>query len=551
MSSVIKSLIWKESIERRASLGLGIAWVVGGTLYGIADEAYFRVRAPVGTFDAVCLLYGLFAPVFLAMRTCLGEETQGTLPFTSALPASRRQITAVRLGGALVTLVLPILLGALLLSSALSAGLVEQVVPRSDEVWRNYDITLRPALSAIEAVGLTWQVTAVSVAAATELLLILAVFGLRLRSEVHLGLIGAVVASSWLVTIELPRVLREGAVIRGYENPAATSWLGAVLPESLVSPASYAGPHGSYQELEFAERVWGPLLLNPLVLAVLATVFVFRYGVLRSPHARRRFWTVWRLPTLFSHLPIRWRGRGMALTWLDLRQSVPIALAGIALAVLMTLAEIVIKPVAPYERVSQIGEVTFARLPGTISVVALLWSGIVASVAFSSELQTGLGHFWRSRPIPVASWFWIKFVVGLLAVVLVLDGIPAVLSRYPAEGDWVSGLNRMSWAYLACMPLLHGVLYALAVFVVCRVRRPVLAVVCTFMPFLVISVVAEEFPAISSYGPFAVYDAIAGPTYPDLAAHHYPLVYGSVAAIMVLAALASFRAVRRWSRVAD
>jgi hypothetical protein len=171
MPSIIQSLAWKEWAERRASLGLGITWVVGGTLYGILDEAYFRVRAPVGTFCAVCLLYGLFAPVFLAMRTCLGEQTEGTLPFTSALPASGRQIAGVRLGGAVVTLVIPIVLGALLLSFALSTGVVEQVPARSDVVWGTSDITVRPALSGIEGVGLTWKIAAVSTAAAIELLL--------------------------------------------------------------------------------------------------------------------------------------------------------------------------------------------------------------------------------------------------------------------------------------------------------------------------------------------------------------------------------------------
>jgi ABC-type transport system involved in multi-copper enzyme maturation permease subunit len=537
MSSVIRSLVCKESVERRASLGLGVAWVVGGTVYAIADEAYFRVRAPVGTFYAVCLLYGLFAPVFLAMRTCLGEQTQGTMPFTSSLPASRRQIASVRLGGAVVTLVAPIILGALLLSLVLS-GVVEQVPPRSDVVGGTSDITLRPALSGIDSVGLTWKVAAVSLAAATELFLILAAIGVRRRSEAHVGLIGAVVAGAWLTTTELPRTLREGAVLRGYEGAAATSWLGALLPESLVSPASYAGPHGSYQELEFVERVWGPLLLNVLVLLVLASLFVLRYGTLRAPAARRGSWTAWRLPPLFAHLPIRWRGRGVALTWLDLRQSVPIALAGFALAVLITAAGTLIKPA-----------VTFARLPGTISIVALLWSGIVASVAFSSELQTGLGHFWRSRPIPVAWWFWTKFVVGLLAVVLVLDGIPAVLCPFPAEGEYQS-LNRMSWAYLACMPLLHAMLYAIAVFVVCRLRRPVVAVVCSFAPFLLISIVTEQFPEISSYSPLAVYDKLTE-QHPNPIASHYPVVYGCVAAIIVLAALASARAVHRWSRVAD
>jgi hypothetical protein len=140
--------------------------------------------------------------------------------------------------------------------------------------------------------------------------------------------------------------------------------------------------------------------------------------------------------------------------------------------------------------------------------------------------------------------------VGLLAVVLVLDGIPAVVSPYPAEGDYVS-LNRMSWAYLACMPLLHGMLYALAVFAVCRLRRPVLAVVCTFLPFLLITVVVQEFPTLAAYDPVIVYDALCGPKPPDLTAHHYPVVYGSVAAIILLAAVASSRAVRRWSQVAD
>jgi hypothetical protein len=542
MSSVIQSLAWKEWAERRASLALGIAWVVGGTLYGIADEAYFRIRAPVGTFYAVCLLYGVFAPVFLAMRTCLGEQTQGTLPFTLSLPASRRLVAGVRLGGAVVTLVLPILLGALLLSSALSAGWVEQVVPRSDVDWRNYDITLRPSLSGIESVALTWKVAVVSFAAATELLLILAAIGVRRRSEAHVGLIGAVVASAWFMTIELPRAFQESP------RHSYVSWFGALLPESLVSPASYSGPNGGYQELELAERLAGPLLLNAAVLVALGLLFVRRYSQLRSPAARRGFWMAWRVPPLFSHLPIRWRGRVGALAWLDLRQSVPIALAGLALAVLMTMAEILMAPGA-YDRLSRIGATTFALLPGTISVVALLWAGIVASVAFSSELQRGLGHFWRSRPIPVALWFRIKFVMGLLAVVLVLDGLPAVLSWYAAEGVYVRGPSRMSWAYLACMPLLHGMLYALAVFVVCRLRRPVVAVVCAFVPFLLISIVAQEFSA--AYEPVRVYDELCGPNPPDLTAHHYPLVYGSVAAITVLAAMASSRAVRRWSQVAD
>jgi hypothetical protein len=93
-------------------------------------------------------------------------------------------------------------------------------------------------------------------------------------------------------------------------------------------------------------------------------------------------------------------------------------------------------------------------------------------------------------------------------------------------------------------------LYAIAVFVVCRLRRPVVAVVCSFAPFLLISIVTEQFPEISSYSPLAVYDKLTE-QHPNPIASHYPVVYGCVAAIIVLAALASARAVHRWSRVAD
>src|ERR1700685_4296888 len=111
MSPQIRALIGKEWRERRASLYLATAWIAGWLVYTIAYEVATGIRGPVGRFNSVCLLYGFFAPVSLAMRTALGERTQGTFGFSASLPASLRQQAAVRILGGLVTLTAPIALG--------------------------------------------------------------------------------------------------------------------------------------------------------------------------------------------------------------------------------------------------------------------------------------------------------------------------------------------------------------------------------------------------------------------------------------------------------
>jgi hypothetical protein len=543
MPSYIRSLAWKEWKERRGSLTLATAWVLGGTIYAIVDEVALQIRAPVGTFEGTCVLYGLFAPIFLAMRTALGEQTHGTRAFTSALPATRRQIAGARLSGAIVTLVAPIVLGATILSIALWAGVIEQAQPRSEDAWNGVELVRRPSLSGIEAAGFTWRVAAISAAADTELLLILAVIGAKRRSEAEVGLIGAVASFAWLATINIRRPFRDT------EYRQLVNWLGAVLPESLVVPNSYSTAQGSYQDLEFAGRLWGPLALNVLVLVALGTWLVRRYGALPLSASRRFFWIDWRPPSFFSRLPLRWPGRAAALAWLDLRQSLPVAFAGLALAMLITVLDVGLFPASrdPSESVSTIAR---HRLPGTMMVIAFLWSAVVAAAVFGSELQAGLANFWRSRPIGVFSWFWIKFAVGLLAVVGVLDGIPTALAwnspyrRYP---------DHTNTAYLLCMPLFHAMIYSLAVFAMCRLRRPVLAVMCASVPYLMIAILQTDFRATSTFDPASVYDGLSSSevTYANLSAHHYPLVYGTVALILVVAAWSAFRTVRRWSTAAD
>ncbi|HEY7426582.1 MAG TPA: hypothetical protein VH682_20270 [Gemmataceae bacterium] len=175
------------------------------------------------------------------------------------------------------------------------------------------------------------MVAAINLASSVQLLLILSVIGTRRRAEAHLGFLGVCVACIWLLLSTVPnsRFSRSGE--GDYRD-----WLGAILPQSLVLVGGYGGSEGSYGDLDFTHSVWAPLIANLPVLAVLAWWFTRRYGTVRRTAVEGGLsWLRWRFPALLSRLPIRWPGRCVALVWLDLRQALPMCLAGLVLAGLL------------------------------------------------------------------------------------------------------------------------------------------------------------------------------------------------------------------------
>ncbi len=548
MSPEIRSLAWKEWRERRASLALAAAWIVSGTVYAIVYETAFRIRGPVSSFYLTSMVYGLFAAVFLAMRTSLGERTEGTLGFSSALPVTLRQVAGIRLAGAIITLAGPIFLGAAILSMVLLTGAIEQSPARPPHDLSYLDFTNRPSLSHVEAMGFTWKCAWVAAAQGIELLLILAVIGARRRNEAHVGFIGAIIGFGWLIATG----------VRDSGLGSQIDWLGAALPQTLVIAWGYSTAEGHYSDLEFASPVWGPLSLNLLLLVSLSAWFTRRYAnasLLSRPDSSWKIWSwkIWPRPALLSRLPLRWPGQIAALISFDLRQSIPLALAGLALAFCMALAMVYMDRgsagTLSGNRSASVTAIACGQLPGSTWVVALLWSAVVGSAIFGAELQSDLGNFWRSRPIAVSSWFWVKFAVGLTVVLAVLDGTTIAVSWNSPYG---SSPNRMSWSYVTCMPLLHALMYSLAVFGVCRLRRPVLGAMCAVVPFFLLSFVLDTFPTTQAFDPSHVYNDLfaaetASPRVFDLSGHHYPLVYGAVVLVSGLTALSAFRAIRNWN----
>jgi hypothetical protein len=241
------------------------------------------------------------------------------------------------------------------------------------------------------------------------------------------------------------------------------------------------------------------------------------------------------------------------------------AFAGLLLAVLLTLLQILseqgVANGPEMQSWSASGKLLALKvggqLPGSTWIVALLWAAVVASGVFAGEFRPGLEQFWRSRPISPSAWFWVKYFAGLAAVLGVLDLVTIVVSWNSALAH---GADQMSKSYLACMPFLHGLIYSLAVFWVCWLRRPVIAAMGAVLCFFLLTIALGSSPALARFDPVQVYNLLffdeknlQNGTF-HLARHGYPIVYGATIAVTVLASLAAWRTALRpagigfWSR---
>ncbi|MDA0660815.1 MAG: hypothetical protein O3C60_18575, partial [Planctomycetota bacterium] len=133
--------------------------------------------------------------------------------------------------------------------------------------------------------------------------------------------------------------------------------------------------------------------------------------------------------------------------------------------------------------------------------------------------------------------------IGLSAVLIVLDGV-TILVSWGTPIDHTSGL---SWSYIACMPIVHTTLYAVAVLGVCFLRHPVMGGILAIAAFfvstiLVSSILGESFEPISVHN-YLLRGEIEGQF--NLASHNYPLVYGILLAISVACASLASIAIRQ------
>jgi hypothetical protein len=527
----MNSLLWKQWRETSGILAIFTAWMTITACYAIAYELGHHYRAVVGHFSGWALLYSLFAAVVLATRTSHGERTDGTIAFSAALPISMRRTGIVRIASAIATLGIPLVIAAGILSIALAGGLIEQATPRLVDAHTGLPQRDTAALST--SIEQLWSVTAIAILGGVELLLLLSLLGCYLQSQAQVGLSGAVMAFG--------SIIAESALWVGNRNPQHQLIYGVLLPQSLAIQWGYSDELGSYIDHELAQYRWIAMGLSLPVLAIMGRLFVTRYGTLRksSTHVKRqRFRNTF--PPILAHIPIRLPGRLPAIIWLELRQAIPLATTGLFLAILMTIASVLIERQRGYS----FGTSVLMDLPNTMFAFAALWAIVVGSGVYSADLSSGLGAFWRSRPISPVLWFWTKFTIGLAAVLCVLDGSTILISWSAPRTTMTTG---MSWSYAACFPIIHAFLYALAVLGTCWIRTPVIGGMLAILGYTVLHVAITTFPTTNRLEPMNISNALLfaerdGKV--DFTQHGYPLVYGVLVVSMVLLAILSCRLAR-------
>ena len=535
LSPGLRSLFAKEWTERRSTLNWGLIFVILYVGYCVAYEIEYQTRAPIAAYYSGCSTALCLIAVLIAMPTAAGEYTRRTIGFSASLPVSLRQVAWVRLLGAWMCVVLPVVVGTLVITVLLASGVIEQAGLRGPT---QDSLTSRASLSPVAAIGVLWTTTAITLAAVMELLALLSLIGTFCRSERQIGFWGAIVFFIWMILTSISQMVTQ---------PLWASSVGVFCPDSLAMNWGYELVDGSsYGDLELGPSIWGPLCGSLIVTGLLGYGFARRYGGQRrealaaSAMSRR-----WRLPKLLSPGQFLLPGRTGALVWANLRQSLPLCLAGLTLAILLTISQL--DHTTPV--INQLGDDAVPPLLSNLAAqlasytwfVGFLWSALVGVGVFSAELEPGLQQFWRTRPIPPATWFWTKFLVGLAAVLIVLDGFPALIG-------WKSSLTTMGqtgFAYLACIPLIHAQVYAVAVAAVCWLRRPVAAAAIALLFFMLADAVTKSIPGQVGLDTLSVYnnlmfDEMKGPL--DLMSHGYPLVYGIVIVVIIGATLLALRA---------
>lgn len=534
---ILRQLLWKQWRENRLHLWCFTAWMALVVVYAVAYEKTHHFRMVAGSLLSWGLFYTWFGSVILAVHAGRNGSADPTNRFTAQLPVSARVYGAIRLLGAVLTLVVPLVLATLTLSLAMGLGWVEQAELREAfQGAKSVALESRTTLPTSGALASLWTIAGIVLAMGVELLLLMLLIGSRLRSQALIGLMGGALG---LVMLLVSGIFWD----RGSHGSGVLRLVGVLLPESLAAPAGYKNEQGSYTDPILLPNPGQQLAGSVVTLVGLGIWVVLTFSLDRRFESRRR-WGWGSIPGMrwFSRVTFIPRSRFQSLLWAELRQSLPLGLLGVGVVGLATVFLMLGDGLGSLDR---IGSRFLSAMPHADFAIASLWSAVVGASLFSAELEPGLGTFWRSRPISPSQWFWIKFSLGLAAVLVVVDGSTSILCwRAPREGM----TGGMSWAFLACMPILHGLIYALAVYGTCRLRRPVLGGVVAVGLFLVLSVTLDLIsPRTFRLEPLDIYNsllAVERMRGPGVTLREYFTVYGGFVVLATVLGWRSSRLVR-------
>lgn len=453
MNGVWRSLLWKEWREQRSSIAILTAFFV-------LIPTLFSLRTPTNYFGvySMTLFVIPIMCLFVAMGIAAREQASGTIGFLQALPISPRNPAAAKLLWGIVAVTAPLLISlgvAWLVRAALGSAAQEAI----DWDASNYGIA-----------GQVWfQVRAiVPLVAAVSLLLWFSAAGVNGSDEVRAGAIGLLVVVLFWGMFGLVAFALDSLKVYSVERVVDVGM--AMAPGGIVT---FDLGMPSVERRAEQTSSWNWFLMGAMIVshAALAAIYVGRFG--RLAVGRRQaveHVTVRELPTWLA--PPR-RSPFAAIGWKQFRESAPLAVMGAACIALITLIV--------YLSTKREG-ISANQLPFMAATVWMIVGVMVAVVAgigvFLDDLSPGLNGFWRSRPIKIGQWFFVKYVVGLLVtiVTIALPLMAAALYVWLAPDD-LSVSNLRDDGDVRHFALLGGigqvVVYNYAIAAIVLLRRPI------------------------------------------------------------------------------
>ena len=437
-------------------------------------------------------------------------------------------------------LVIPIIVTSVVATVILGCGLIEQAGLRPEDYNTNslrVGLPQRPGISTIAAISFLWTVTAIAICLAIYLSTLISLIGTWCRRE------ATVAFSGWSIIVLISLISTQfGKDLSDTGYTIVSQWIGGMFPQSLAILWSYGDLDGSsYADLELAPHVAGPLTVNLFPVARTGGPGSPRVTGRRSEAtaAVRRRWWLPQMPHLLSRLPIHLPGRWAALVWLNARQSIPLCVSGLVVSGLLTLIslrEMRSYPTLESRFIRQLPESNLDDRDalGSDRCGRRLWSrNEVGNRSISGDHDR----------FPPGCGFWVKYGIGLASLLITLDVLPSLglwsLGQRTEVGSGYQLIGLRSSLY--CLPLLHARAYSFTVAAICLLRRPIHGAVLGLMLSFGTDALIESIPVFPKLSTMDVFNELNQAEEDkeslNLIEAGYPLVYGAVAALIVIATL--------------
>jgi hypothetical protein len=479
MNSVWLSLLWKEWCEFRWKLAALTASFVICQLILIAlfGDAERDVAAGVVLSMMFCLIvYAVLAGSFVGMSVSAGENSNRTMRFTQALPIPMWQTAIVRVLVGLFTVVVPIVVVVAII--ALLTLHVWQDPKTFDVVAANY---LRNGLNVWGINNFFVGRAVAAIVGVTSLLLWVSASGVNRSDEVRAGAIGflvcAVLWTIWFYIME--------------EN---VLYLRNVFEMSTVVLPGGPASGGNFHYGGYTANI--PLLATIAIVShgFVLTWFATRYGKStgRVHSGGKQFITDW---FRFRGPAKPFRSQGLAIIWKQVREMGPMALLAVGgIMIFMAFAYF------SEDRTRWTNHDWSELLAGLTLVVGGFVTLVSGIGMIYEDYSRGLPNFWRSRPINLHQWFFLKYFSGIL--VLVVAFVPLFLIAGKLT-DW----NMVKREEVAVFALVFLGFYSGSLAAYALVQQPIYSVVLTIAtPFLGWMILVFLYP----HGPPRWLDSVSG-----------------------------------------